>query len=365
MDHYSRKIQCIHCRQRLSPQAREAKIKCPGCALDIEISKPENERSSRENSNTCPKNIISKFWKPTDPNPKTPLNIVPSPFQLPHSSRPNKRAVLCGVTYNKRKYRLKGTINDVKNIRDMLIKKFGFLQNGIIVLTEEETQEHIPTKKNIEKALRWLVENCKKGDSLVFYFSGHGLRQPDFNGDETDGFDETICPLDFIKEGMIVDNDINSIIVQPLVKGVTLHAIVDACHSGTILDLKYKYNRDKKEWKDNSPPSSGVNKATSGGLAICISACADDQVASDTTAFTGNTMNGAMTYILTKSVRKHPGLTYGDLIDLIHEAFEEVNQNECLVNTHFLRKFYKESLSQKPQLTSSEQFDVYKTHFKL
>ncbi|KAH7575600.1 hypothetical protein JRO89_XS02G0160400 [Xanthoceras sorbifolium] len=79
------------------------------------------------------KNIISKFWKPTDPNPKTPLNIVPSPFQLPHSSRPNKRAVLCGVTYNKRKYRLKGTINDVKNIRDMLITKFGFL--GILVLT--------------------------------------------------------------------------------------------------------------------------------------------------------------------------------------------------------------------------------------
>ena len=80
------------------------------------------------------------------------------------------------------------------------------------------------------------------GDSLVFYFSGHGLRQPDFFDDERDGFDETICPLDFRTAGMIIDNEINDTIVRPLVKGVKLHAIVDACHSGTILDLPHVYN---------------------------------------------------------------------------------------------------------------------------
>ncbi|KAK3185056.1 hypothetical protein Dsin_032342 [Dipteronia sinensis] len=352
----TRKIQCNHCRQRLSsPKANEEKMTCPACKLDtiIETPKPKNQRSStscndREHSLMCPKRIFNKLRKPADVSTKTPLNIEPSPFRS--SSRPNKRAVLCGVTYNKRKYRLKGTINDVKNMRDMLIINFKFQENGIIVLTEEETPEHIPIKKNIEKALKWLVEDCKKGDSLVFYFSGHGLRQPEFNGDETDGFDETICPLDFIKEGVILDNDINSIIVQPLVKGVKLHAIVDACHSGTILDLSYKYNRKENIWDNNTPPS-GANKATSGGLAICISACADDQVATDTTAFSGNTMNGAMTYILTRSIRKFPGLTYGDLLDLIHEAFEDVNKNECLVNTNFLRRFYKDSLSQVSQIS--------------
>lgn len=108
---------------------------------------------------------------------------------------------------------------------------------------EEKDEMYSPTKKNIQKALEWLVNDCRKGDSLVFYFSGHGLRLPDFNNDETDGFDETICPVDFLKEGMIIDNDINSIIVKPLKEGVTLHAIVDACHSGTILDLEYVYNK--------------------------------------------------------------------------------------------------------------------------
>lgn len=39
----------------------------------------------------------------------------------------------------------------------------------------------------------------------------------------------------------------------------------------------------RKKWDDNRPPS-GVNKNTSGGLAITISACRDDQMAADTDA---------------------------------------------------------------------------------
>ena len=80
----------------------------------------------------------------------------------------------------------------------------------------------------------------------MFYFSGHGLQQPEYcKGDEIDGLDETICPVDFLREGMITDNEINSIIVQPLKQGVTLHAIVDACHSGTILDLLFVYKHER------------------------------------------------------------------------------------------------------------------------
>lgn len=106
----------------------------------------------------------------------------------------------------------------------------------------EDKRYPSPTKKNIQAALKWLVKDSQSGDSLVFYFSGHGLRQPDFYEDELDGFDETICPVDFKTEGMILDNEINDSIVRPLKKGVTLHAIIDACHSGTILDLPYVFN---------------------------------------------------------------------------------------------------------------------------
>lgn len=108
-------------------------------------------------------------------------------------------------------------------------------------ISAEEEAFKPPTRRNILQAFKWLMEDLKSGDSLVFYFSGHGLRQPDFCEDELDGFDETICPLDFRTNGMISDNDINDILVKPLLPGVTLHAIVDACHSGTVLDLPWVY----------------------------------------------------------------------------------------------------------------------------
>ncbi|KAF5444180.1 hypothetical protein F2P56_036676 [Juglans regia] len=156
-----------------------------------------------------------------------------------------KQALLCGVTYRNKNYSLNGTINDVRSIKSLLIQRFGYPGECIRVLTEEENGNDLTTtKKNIEDSLKWLVEGSESGDSLVFFFSEHGLRQPDFRNDELiDGFDETICPVDSIEQSMIVDNDIinSTNIVRPLKEGVTLHAIVDACHSGTVLELEYTY----------------------------------------------------------------------------------------------------------------------------
>ncbi|KAK0590046.1 hypothetical protein LWI29_022076 [Acer saccharum] len=177
--------------------------------------------------------------------PLLPPPISEPPPPLPFQSKtPKKRALLCGVSYKNSKHELKGTINDVNNMKDLLVNYFGFLEDNLLILTEEKDDPKvIPTKNNIEKGLQWLVEGCSDGDSLVFYFAGHGASVDEaLAGDEKDGKDETICPLDFLKEGKILDNYINSTIVGPLKKGVTLHAIVDACHSGTILDLSNVYN---------------------------------------------------------------------------------------------------------------------------
>jgi uncharacterized caspase-like protein len=94
-------------------------------------------------------------------------------------------------------------------------------------------------------ALSWLVQGCQPGDSLVFHFSGHGSQQKDYNGDELDGYDETLCPTDFETQGMIVDDEINAVIVKPISHGVKLHAIIDACHSGTVLDLPFLCRMDR------------------------------------------------------------------------------------------------------------------------
>ncbi|KAJ6683605.1 hypothetical protein OIU85_007309 [Salix viminalis] len=296
-------------------------------------------------------------------NPESLNKMASSTSEIRRSSpgtrTTTKRALLIGVTY-KRKYTLKGTINDVKSMRELLINNFGFEEKNIKVLTDLQMET---TRKKIVESMEWLVKDCQAGDSLVFYFSGHGIRKLDFEGDERDGFDENICPVDFLTEGMISDNEINSLIVWPLKKDVTLHAIVDACHSGTVLDLEHVYNREQRIWDDNSPPSGKARKHTDGGLAISISACQDHEIAVDTSAFT-KTMNGALTYLLIYFLKKHRGLTYGDLLDLIHEELSKFNEGGCLP-AKFLRKIFKNQLLQTPQISSSKPFDVYKKHFLL
>lgn len=110
---------------------------------------------------------------------------------------------------------------------------------------EERNPERIPTRYNIRRAMWWLLQNTQSGDSLVFHFSGHGTQQMNMDGNEIDGLDEAICPVDYEEQGKIVDDEINTALVRPLPRGAKLHAIVDACHSGTALDLPFvcKMNR--------------------------------------------------------------------------------------------------------------------------
>jgi hypothetical protein len=90
---------------------------------------------------------------------------------------------------------------------------------------------------------------------LLFYINittGHGTKLRDESGDEDDGYDEALCPLDYNDSGMIVDDDLFTILIEPLQQGVHMVSLMDCCHSGTILDLPYIF----KPNSDGSMPSS-------------------------------------------------------------------------------------------------------------
>ncbi|KAL2477471.1 Metacaspase-1 [Forsythia ovata] len=297
--------------------------------------------------------------------------VAPS---LPVSAHQRKRAVLCGVSYFGNKYRLNGTVNDVKCMRYFLIQKLGFPSDSILLLSEEESDPClIPTKQNIRRALRWLVQGCQSGDSLVFHFSGHGSQQLDFNGDEVDGYDETLWPVDHETEGKISDDEINATIVRPLPQGTKLHAIIDACHSGTVLDLQFvcRMNREGYYlWEDHGSQSA-IYKGTNGGLAVSISACDDNQVSEDTTALSGNTATGAMTYCFIQAVQNEPGLTYGRLLNAMRKKIRDTKTGILLngpIASLAKKVLFPKSSQvcfQEPQLSSSEKFDIYSTPFAL
>jgi metacaspase-1 len=117
----------------------------------------------------------------------------------------------------------------------------------MVILTDDKRDPlFMPTRVNIINALKWLAAGNKSGDSLFLHFSGHGSRVQDRDGDESDGYDETICPVDYDKRGggQIVDDELNDLIVKPLQRGVRLTAVFDCCHSGSVLDLPITYKPD-------------------------------------------------------------------------------------------------------------------------
>lgn len=73
-------------------------------------------------------------------------------------------------------------------------------------------------------------------------YLGHGGQTRDLDGDEDDGYDEVIYPVDFRTHSHITDDEMHRIMVRPLQAGVRLTAIFDSCHSGTALDLPYIYS---------------------------------------------------------------------------------------------------------------------------
>ncbi|KAF8377317.1 hypothetical protein HHK36_030692 [Tetracentron sinense] len=316
--------------------------------------------SMNNNYSASPSPMPSYGYYPLPPRPQT--------YSASHG---RKRALLCGVTYRWQSYELDGTINDVQCMRYFLVEKMGFPNDCILTLTEDEKDPYrIPTRRNIQMAFQWLVHGCQSGDSLVFHYAGHGKQQPDNKGEEIDGYDETICPLDFETEGMILDDEINATIVRPLPKGATLHAIIDSCHSGTVLDLPFlcRMNREGYYQWENHSPLSGAYKGTSGGLALSFSACDDNQTSASTTALSGtSTLTGAMTYSFIQAVQSEPGLTYGRVLTAMRSKIREANTGIRLNGpiASLIRKVLGTGLSQEPQLSSSERFDVYSRPFIL
>ena len=58
---------------------------------------------------------------------------------------------------------------------------------------------------------------------------------------EEDGYDETLVPVDYSSSGQIRDDDLYDYLVCAMPAGATLVSLMDCCHSGTVLDLPYKY----------------------------------------------------------------------------------------------------------------------------
>jgi hypothetical protein len=243
------------------------------------------------------------------------------PHAMPPPGGPRKKALIIGINYFGSPSQLQGCINDARCMHYLLTHRLGFREDAILFMTDDHPDpSRRPIKNNIFSGIQWLMTGLHHGDSLFFHYSGHGSQQRDPLGIEADGLNETLCPVDHRYAGEIVDDDLNRMLVNPLPQGVKLHSVIDACHSGSVLDLPLTAtcHHGYLRWESEVMPGVSMNnpyKGTNGGFAVQFGASRDHQTAADTAKLSGGVPTGAATFSFISALeRRGLIISYGDLL---------------------------------------------------
>jgi hypothetical protein len=238
---------------------------------------------------------------------------------------------------------LDGSLNDVAAMRDLLASpKFGFEAKNIAVLSNPDLPAtslpfvSVPASQTAHDGLlaamqKYLVDVPQPGDTVVFYYAGHGSLRVNslgtklammVNGHPSHA-DSTLVPSDAWTGTFDVrDREMTRIFHAALDKGVKLTVLLDSCHSGAftrgvemegaLKERSLGYDpRDIKEGPEMldgntakpAPSQRSVNPA------LIFSAAQQDQTAKEREF--GDTPNtpvphGAFTVALIKALQRLP-----------------------------------------------------------
>ncbi|KAF4565594.1 hypothetical protein EYR36_002168 [Pleurotus pulmonarius] len=177
-------------------------------------------------------------------------------YKMTPSGNTKHKALLIGISDDGSGQPLSvGPRNDVKKMRKLLRETYSYKNSDIVVMYDKQRDPKlVPTRENILREIDNLVAGCKAGDHIVFHYSGHSGQQDNLDGTEKDGKDERIET----KTGPILDDvgrhlllceveltllcqELRARLIDPLCPGAQLvrQAVLDTCHSETLLDLPH------------------------------------------------------------------------------------------------------------------------------
>jgi len=265
--------------------------------------------------------------KPSKPSPP-PIKIIPG----------LKKVLLIGINYFESPANmLYGCINDVNNVKTLL-NRFHPKCKEFKILTDDSTNSNVkPTRQNIIDSIDWLVKDLKKEESVYFHYSGHGGLTLDLNNDENSGNDSCIYPINNSNIEIITDDELKTLLVNRIPTGSKCFAVLDCCHSGSGLDLRYNVNCPIP---DKLTISQNTKYPKTKGSVIFLSGCLDIQTAADTV----------------NSINQPTGALTNALLDTWNNYGVNIKFKHLLWDVRNLLK--SRGYEQIPQLSSGNSFDI-------
>jgi len=235
-----------------------------------------------------------------------------------------KRALLVGINSYKHGDRippLAGSFNDVENMKAVLIGKFEFPPENVLVLKGEQA-----THTGIINAIRdHLIAKARKDDIVVFHYSGHGSQMKDVTGNEISGLVETIVPYDSRDPaGQVFDisgSELHGLLLQLAAKTRNITFILDSCHSGTLVRGARARNiapdtRTPPQLPDYAVQTRSLGAVEEGATPKYVLIAAATSRESAYEHVSEGKEHGALTYFLARQLRNAgAGVTYRDIMD--------------------------------------------------
>lgn len=250
---------------------------------------------------------------------------------------------------------LEGPPKDVARLKKTLVERFGTPEEKLVVLAQEEA-----TRDGIQQGLLNLVEQAQPGETVIFYYAGHGFatanRQPPEGAvfekydPEDDGLDECLVAIDAPKPDdptfadKVVRDDFFETALKRAVAKVrpdgsgpgSVIFLFDSCHSGTIsrsANALGKVERTNLAYRSAPNPPSVNNpaivEASRHGAGakgwVVLSACGPRQTAKEDPSHGGDFTNALVTAL--EDPRLGPDSTYHDLMRIVASTPYFYDQN--------------------------------------
>lgn len=228
---------------------------------------------------------------------------------------------------------LRGAVNDVTEMRDILTGKFGVPAANVKVATDKACNE-----AGFIEGMKWLMGVAKPGDQVIFHYSGHGGQIK--SDTEEDKLDEVIVLAD---NKLISDNLFGELARLLANKGVHATFLFDSCHSGGMSReghrTKYLDLAHNARAKSISPAQlNGIKSVARGNITgsgnekgsyAFLFASKESQTSSDISGMKTIPAHGIFTLGLSMALKDKPEFSLSALemlmVDLLKELkFEQV-----------------------------------------
>lgn len=249
-----------------------------------------------------------------------------------------KRALLVGISDYGNAMEDPNKWANISGANDVLLLSPLFSEHGYTVTSLIDSQA---THAGITKALSELAKESKKGDFVYIHFSMHGQPFEDLNGDEEDGWDEALIPVDaemLYAEGVyegknhLLDDELevyfNDIRSKIGLEGQLL-VILDACHSGTasrgdddhIRGTREGFTRSGKDYTPDRTQETNdyfTVASTKGQSPVTfIEACRSYQVNREVRDVETNTWYGSLSFYIAQSMKDNKTVGSDEWIEAI------------------------------------------------